>query len=303
MNKFKNALVIVGKALLLILIALAVLLVISLLFSALLFVMLLMGKQVTQSDIMLYAEKIAMIAQLFIIILAVLITYLLFDKKRGLYLGWKQKRWWQLALQGCLWGIAFVSTSFLIVWAIQGIVITDISFNMNILKSMIYPFILFIGVAISEEYLSRGYLHGLIKRDFGAKASIIVNSLLFALLHITNPGILQSPLPLINLMLAGILFGVAREATGGLWLPIGIHFTWNFFMGNIYGIAVSGMDIGSSVITSAPKGHPIIAGGDFGLEGSIITSIVLIVYTIVIWKFYHNKKTDDSKTVMAKEAQ
>jgi membrane protease YdiL (CAAX protease family) len=162
------------------------------------------------------------------------------------------------------------------------------------LLSLIYPIVLFIGVAISEEYLSRGYLHSLIKRDFGPRVSILINSILFALLHIANPNILQNPLPLINIFLAGILFGVAREATGGLWLPIGMHFTWNLFMGNVYGISVSGMDLGGSIISSQPSGNPIISGGDFGLEGSIVTTILLVLYSLIIWKFYSKRKEQES---------
>ncbi|HZK34024.1 MAG TPA: type II CAAX endopeptidase family protein, partial [Bacillota bacterium] len=295
-DQFMKALTILGKILLLVVIFVGLLLVLSALIGVgigLLAVA--MGKELTKANLMYFAEKAGLIVQPTIMIGAVLLTYLIFDKKKGLYLGWKQKSWWGLGLQGCLWGIAFVTTSFLLVLAMQGLVINDISFNMDLLSSLLYPFILFIGVAISEEYLSRGYLHSLIKRDFGARASILVNSILFALLHITNPSILQSPLPLINLFLAGILFGVAREATGGLWLPIGIHFTWNLFMGNVYGVSVSGMEIGDSIIRSQPSGHPIISGGDFGLEGSIITSIVLIAYSLVIWKCYYKRKVQDSE--------
>jgi hypothetical protein len=73
-----------------------------------------------------------------------------------------------------------------------------------------------------------------------------------------------------------------------------MHFTWNLFMGNVYGISVSGMDLGGSIIKSQPLGNPIISGGDFGLEGSIVTTILLVLYSLIIWKFYSKRKEQES---------
>lgn len=297
-DKLLKALRILGKILVLVAIFAGIFLVFSILLGLIItmafFLFASAIRRLPDFDMMYYINRVLLIVQPVMIVGAVLLTYLIFDKKRGLYLGWKQKSWFKLALQGCLWGIAFITTSFVLVLALQGYVINEISFNFNLLLSLIYPIVLFIGVAISEEYLSRGYLHSLIKRDFGPRVSILINSVLFALLHIANPNILQSPLPLINIFLAGILFGVAREATGGLWLPIGMHFTWNLFMGNVYGISVSGMDLGGSIIKSQPLGNPLISGGDFGLEGSIVTTILLVLYSLIIWKFYSKRKEQES---------
>jgi membrane protease YdiL (CAAX protease family) len=150
----------------------------------------------------------------------------------------------------------------------------------------------FTAVAINEELFSRGYVQGLIKYHFNTKAAVIVSSLLFALLHSFNPGVFNNPLPLLNLLLAGVLLGVSREVSGGLWMPIGIHLTWNFFQGNVYGFAVSGLEV-ESVIRLEQTGNAIISGGSFGAEGSLLTSLILIVGTYGVYKYYHAKKTSD----------
>lgn len=234
-------------------------------------------------------QKLSFILQTISVILSILLIYAIFDRKKDLYIGWGQKNKFRLLIEGCIWGIACITTTFILLWALKGIRVTAISFDRNVLSSLSFPFILYMFVAVNEELLSRGYFYGLIKRDFGWRISIIASSIIFSILHISNPSILQSPFPLLNLFLAGILFGVAREVTDGLWVPIGIHFTWNFFLGNVYGLAVSGMDIGGSIIKTEVVGNQLITGGGFGPEGSIIATIVITMFTIAIWRWYRKK--------------
>ena len=220
---------------------------------------------------------------------AVFITYRLFEKKSKFSLGWNQQKPVQNGIEGSLWGIIIITIPFLIVWVLGGIRILNISLDLPVLKGLIYGIILFFFVAVSEELLVRGYIQGIIKEHFGIKPAIIVGSLFFAALHMFNQNIFQTPIPLIVLLLAGILFGISREITGGLWIPIGIHFTWNLFQGNIYGFAVSGFEFGPSILEIEQKGHHLISGGGFGLEGSIVTTVFLILLIYVHWWYYTKK--------------
>jgi membrane protease YdiL (CAAX protease family) len=219
-------------------------------------------------------------------IIAVLLMYYIFDRKRGLSLGWVQNNRWRAGLEGSVWGICFITASFLAIWLFGGINVVGIDLGREVLQGILSAVVLFILVAIGEELLCRGYWYGLIHRYFGALMAIIATSVLFAALHLYNDHILQSPVPVINLLLAGLLFGVAREVTNGLWVPIGIHFTWNLFQGHIFGFAVSGLDIPGSVIRIETTGHHLISGGGFGAEGSLLTGALIIAFTILIFWWY-----------------
>jgi membrane protease YdiL (CAAX protease family) len=91
--------------------------------------------------------------------------------------------------------------------------------------------------------------------------------------HITNPGgTLWASIAIA--IEAGLLLGAAYKWSGTLWLPIGIHWAWNFAQGNIFGFAVSGNQAGDSIIVSQVDGPAWLTGGAFGAEASVIAVVV-----------------------------
>jgi len=84
---------------------------------------------------------------------------------------------------------------------------------------------------------------------------------------------------------AGLLLGAAYKYSGTLWLPIGIHWAWNFTQGNIFGFEVSGNDAGASFLKSTVSGPDWLTGGAFGAEASVIPVFLgLILSAWYIWK-------------------
>ena len=73
---------------------------------------------------------------------------------------------------------------------------------------------------------------------------------------------------------AGVLLGVAFKYSGSLWLPIGIHWAWNFTQGNVFGFSVSGSAKTASVFDPTVCGPELITGGAFGPEASVITVVL-----------------------------
>jgi membrane protease YdiL (CAAX protease family) len=278
MKIFKNILEIVGKILLAIVISFLLAAMISITFSWLF------------HDILWVTKSLPFIQNICFIV-AVVLMYVWFERKRGWHLGWIQNSKWKSWFAGSVWGIIMITSAFLVIWLLGGLKIVGVSFDLNIIQSLVYSIFFFLLVAINEELMSRGYLQGLIRRHFGAATGVVATSLLFAAMHLMNENVLEGFVPLINLFLAGMMFGIAREVTGGLWLPIGIHFTWNLFQGSLFGFHVSGMNIQESIIHIEVVGNGLISGGEFGAEGSLITSLVLIISTIMIWFWYRKQAT------------
>ncbi|MHA6800709.1 CPBP family intramembrane glutamic endopeptidase [Bounagaea algeriensis] len=136
--------------------------------------------------------------------------------------------------------------------------------------------------ASTEEVLTRGYLLQITHRRWGLPAALAVQAVLFTLLHVTNLEV--SVIALVNILLIGVLLGFWAVTEGGLWGVCAFHTVWNWAQGNVYGIEVSGMDLGTTWwdVSADPAGAAPITGGGFGVEGSAITTLVLAALLVAV---------------------
>jgi hypothetical protein len=121
----------------------------------------------------------------------------------------------------------------------------------------------------------------------GVYPTLAATSIFFALLHIPNLIELGTPavstMALINLALAGVLLAIAYLRTRALWLPIGIHFAWNFLQAFVFSMPVSGLSLPPKLLQIEVTDWELMTGGTFGLEGSFITTIVLGLAVVGLW--------------------
>lgn len=139
----------------------------------------------------------------------------------------------------------------------------------------------------AEEILTRGWLMNILSAKYNVWVGLIVSSTYFGFMHLFNPNI--SYIAIINLILTGFLFGLYVLKTNNLWGACGIHCAWNFFMGNIFGLEVSGTSPAIGTLFDLDLiGSTVLSGGKFGPEGGICETIILIVSIIII--IYLDKK-------------
>lgn len=136
-----------------------------------------------------------------------------------------------------------------------------------------------IPAVLHEELLFRGYAFQKLLR-WRRWPALLGVALVFALLHAGNPA--ASPLGLLNVLLGGLLLGVAYEVYARLWLPIGIHVAWNVMVGPITGHEVSGYVMQPTVLTARGEGPAWLTGGDFGLEGSVFMTLCEVTAVAVL---------------------
>jgi membrane protease YdiL (CAAX protease family) len=127
--------------------------------------------------------------------------------------------------------------------------------------------------AMGEELLFRGYAFQLLIRGMGPVATILPTSLIFGLMHAFNPG--ASTLGIVNTVAWGILLGYAVWRTGALWLPIGLHFGWNVAL-PLLGSNLSGLTMGVTGYTLEWNVGVLWSGGGYGVEGSLLTTLVVV---------------------------
>ncbi|MFF2484733.1 CPBP family intramembrane glutamic endopeptidase [Paenibacillus sp. NPDC058071] len=219
-----------------------------------------------------------------------------FERKKGWSIGMRQHKAISFGVQGTVAGIVLISLSGLVIWALGGISWSASEWNSELVAGLLKGLLLFVGVALSEEIFSRGYVQGLLKFHYGSTVAIVVSSILFTLMHSLNSGMFESPFPFINIVLAGVIMAVAREWTGGLWWPIGLHLTWNYFQGHVFGFNVSGTSDMPSILHSTDNGPSWLSGGAFGAEGSLISVIVLIIGITAVYFIYKRRPKAPSFT-------
>lgn len=137
--------------------------------------------------------------------------------------------------------------------------------------------------AAGEELLCRGYAFQVLMSRLGPFATVLPTGVLFGLLHAGNPH--ATWLGIANTVGFGILFGCAYLRSRDLWLPIGLHFGWNFAL-PLFGANLSGI-----MIINEVAGHRMVwtagalwSGGEYGPEASVLTTAVLIALGVFLWK-------------------
>ncbi|MGW6422994.1 CPBP family intramembrane glutamic endopeptidase [Nocardia sp. NPDC055053] len=137
-------------------------------------------------------------------------------------------------------------------------------------------------VAVAEEILFRGIVFRILEERTGTVVALVVSALLFGAAHLVNgDATLLGTLSIA--VTGGTLTAAAYVATRSLWLPIGLHFGWNFIQGGVFGVTVSGSGTASNgLLHTSLSGSSLLTGGAFGPEASLFALLVCLVPTAVL---------------------
>jgi membrane protease YdiL (CAAX protease family) len=147
-------------------------------------------------------------------------------------------------------------------------------------EELFVPFILLIG-ALGEEILFRGFGFQVLLREFGIWPAILPTGLLFGLAHGPNPH--ATWLAFVNTAGFGVLFCYAFVKSHDIWFPIGMHYGWNLML-LLFGADISGIKIRITGYEIQWNTTPLWSGGEYGPEASVITSVVLVLLALAVWK-------------------
>lgn len=154
----------------------------------------------------------------------------------------------------------------------------------QIAGSLAVSLLIFGAAAAFEEVLFRGYILQTFARSGLAWLAIILTSVFFGAVHLGNPnaGVIST----VNTMLAGVWFGLAYLKTRDLWFVWGLHLTWNWVQGSIFGIEVSGITSVTlwPLLKEIDHGPSWLTGVDYGIEGGIVCTIAIIISVVLIFK-------------------
>lgn len=198
-------------------------------------------------------------------------------------LGMAEGSSWHHLRNGALIGALLIIVVMVLIWLLDGVTVAPATPSW---WSLFWYALLFAMVAVGEELVFRGYLYFKLSEYLPRHPAMLAGAVLFTLVHMANPAL--HSLGLLNIFLAGMLLGTVRLYRGGIWLAIGLHFGWNVMQGPILGLAVSGIPI-SGVLQTTMSGAGWLTGGEFGLEGSVPSSLVLLL----AWGLLYPRRESD----------
>jgi len=197
--------------------------------------------------------------------------------------------WWRDLAFGLALGALLMVLIFGAELAAGWVTITGTLQSLESGVGMVQGLALFICVGIYEEMFSRGYhlrnmAEGLNIKWLGPKWALglgyLLSSTIFGMLHLANPN--TSLMSTFNLVIAGLFLGLGFILTGELAISIGLHITWNFFQGNVFGFPVSGGASSASLIAIQQGGPTLWTGGAFGPEAGLIGLLAILLGSVLI---------------------
>lgn len=220
----------------------------------------------------------------FVFILLLFIFWVKVIEKNSLStLGFVKKNWLKYLGWGIL--ISLIQMGVIaLVYQVGGIgtfELNELSLEPILFILGLFPFWLLQGG--TEEVATRGWLLTRIAARTNLPLAIGISSSLFGILHLGNSGV--TFISLLNIVLDGVLAGLLLIYTDSIWLVVAQHGTWNYVQGNLLGFQVSGTGADASIFSfTMGSGPDWLTGGEFGAEGSIITTLVLLVSVVIVYR-------------------
>jgi uncharacterized protein len=186
-------------------------------------------------------------------------------------------RFWE----GCVWGFTMLSLVLLVIRLTRHFQIDSVELSgAAVFKYAIGWALAFYGVAISEEFIFRGYLLFIYTRRLHFWYAALILSCLFGVAHLGNPN--ENAFGILQVIVVGMIFCLTIRRTGTLWLAVGFHTTWDWAQTFFYGTADSGLLGVGRLLNSSSVGPKWLTGGSAGPEGSIVAFIVLLLFALLV---------------------
>jgi membrane protease YdiL (CAAX protease family) len=229
-----------------------------------------------------------------VILLVTILSCFLFlkflDKRDWEYIRLKKQNCGRDILLGILLSLCAVAVIILVATITGAVSISTVSASAQ--KIIIYLSLALIGgmaLVMHEELIFRGYLLKTLESGFNPKTGVIASSIIFAILHLARPNV--STIGIINVFLLGVLLSLVCQVTSKLWMSVGLHFGWNFFL-YLANFPVSGDALPNPLFKLENLKESSIAGSGFGPEESLLTSVVALLAIIGIFWQYRRQLVD-----------
>ncbi|GGM81016.1 hypothetical protein GCM10010106_29610 [Thermopolyspora flexuosa] len=139
-----------------------------------------------------------------------------------------------------------------------------------------------------EELAFRGVLFRIVEERLGTWWAMGLTAVAFGLMHLPNPDANLWGATAVAIEAGGML-AAAYVATRNLWVPIGVHFGWNYAAAGIFGTVVSGTGENQGLLDGVTSGPALLTGGAFGPEASPFAVLSGLLLTVAFLWLAHRR--------------
>ena len=147
----------------------------------------------------------------------------------------------------------------------------------------------------SEELICRGFMYQRLKRGYRSPLVwILGNSLVFSALHLFNPGI--TVVTFLNIILIAVFYSlILYYFDNRIWFTMAAHTGWNYTQNILFGLPNSGQVLPYSFmkLDASNARNSWVYDVKFGVEGTVLACLVILVSIAVIWYFGSKRKFTD----------
>lgn len=227
-------------------------------------------------------ELLANLLQFVFFILFVWLYAKYIEKRSFRSFGFFGRRKFRDYTKGVIIGLLLLSVSFVVVASSsKANIVYAFNFNIYSVLSILSVLGFFLIQGASEEIFMRGWFMQSIAVRHWPWLGIVLSTVIFTVLHAANPNL--NTVAVVNLFLIGLFLAILALYDENLWGACGFHSAWNFTMNSVYGVQVSGNKLtGETIMQTTFEGNDLITGGAFGLEGSIVVTVIIFIATVLL---------------------
>ena len=184
-------------------------------------------------------------------------------------------RWGRELGRGVILGGAMVLTVAGLEWTLRlaEFRVSSLSLAQALSAGMLY-FLVLAMAATSEEMVFRGYPFQRLAEAITPVGGVAVCSALFGIVHMGNAH--HTWISTAITALVGVPLSIAYLRTRSLWMPVGIHLSWNFVLGFVVGLPVSGLAFQERLLQAQVRGAAWLTGAEYGPEGGVLAAIAIV---------------------------
>lgn len=195
--------------------------------------------------------------------------------------------------KGLFFGLLMMGGVFLVCYASGAVSVTPGKIDVGLILLYLVGFLI---QGAAEEILMRGYFTVSLTNSVSPAFAVFTGAAFFAAMHSSNMGF--GIFPFVNTFLFGLFLSMYLFKSGSIFGACALHGIFNFAEGLLFGLPVSGLKTGVSLLSSVSNGDMTLTnGGLYGPEGGCAVTLLLLLAFLLFFYFPKRKETGKAENV------